>query len=79
MKSTILKTGLAFMVASSSSVYAANSGTTSESSGLLIWFLIGFAALVVILQGIPAVVMFASMIKGLFGSQQQAKHHEIRR
>ncbi|MDY0300610.1 MAG: hypothetical protein RBQ99_03370 [Trichlorobacter sp.] len=79
MKSTTLKTGLAFLVASSSTAYAATSGAASEGSGLLVWFLIGFAALVVILQGIPAVVMFASMLKGLFGTQHQPKHHEIRR
>jgi hypothetical protein len=35
---------------------------------LLVWIFIGFMVLVIMIQAVPAIVMFASMLKGLFST-----------
>ena len=40
-------------------------------NGILIWGLIGFTALIVMFQAVPAVIVFTSMIKGLFASSEK--------
>ncbi|RQW78192.1 MAG: hypothetical protein EHM51_00455 [Geobacter sp.] len=41
-------------------------GETTEDGGLLLMAFLGFGAIIVTFQIIPAVVLFASMVKGLF-------------
>lgn len=74
MKSTLLKTVIALVGATATSAYAATSGTTPEGTGILVWFFVGFGALIVILQAIPALVLFASMLKGLFSPADKHIH-----
>jgi hypothetical protein len=66
MKTTIIKTVIALIGAGATTAYAASNNIAGEGSGPLVWFLIGFGAVVILLQAVPALVMFASMIKGLF-------------
>jgi hypothetical protein len=68
MKAKITKLVIALTGAGATSAYAAATNSATEGSGLLVWFLIGFGVLVVMLQAVPALVMFVSMLKGLFGS-----------
>lgn len=68
MKTNILKTAIALVTASASSAFAATNGAAGEGNGLLVWIFIGFMVLVIMIQAVPAIVMFASMLKGLFST-----------
>ena len=48
-------------------------GNGSEDGGLLLMAFLGFGAMIITFQFIPAVVLFASMLKGLFMSAPEAK------
>jgi hypothetical protein len=61
---TLMKTVL-ITLASVAPAFAANGSEAKGSSFLLILFL-GFAALIVVFQFIPGLVLFASMLKALF-------------
>ncbi len=50
-------------------VLAASGGKTEGSSILIILFLT-FGALIIVFQLIPGVILFVSMIKGLFGKEK---------
>ena len=65
MKTTI-KT-LATMLATASTAFAA-SGAESEGSGVLTALFLGFGALIIAFQLFPGLMLFGSMIKGLFSS-----------
>ncbi|MFK5925391.1 MAG: hypothetical protein QM483_02060 [Desulfuromusa sp.] len=63
MKNTLRNT-LVALIAFSSSAYAAANGSAGEGSLLLSLF-IGFFALIVVFQLVPATLMFIGMVKGL--------------
>lgn len=71
MKTTIVKTVIALAGAGASVSFAATSGVAGEGSGLLTWFLIGFGVMIIMLQAVPALMLFASMLKGLFSGQHE--------
>lgn len=71
MKTTILKTALALLGAGASSAFAATTGTAAEGSGPLVWFFIGFGVMVIMLQAVPALILFVSMLKGLFAASEK--------
>ena len=54
---------------------SAFAATGAEGSGfsLIGWIFLGFLALIVTLQFVPALIMFGSMMVGIFG---KAKDHE---
>ena len=54
------------------SAFAA-SGAEGSGFSLIGWIFLGFLALIVTLQFIPALIMFGSMMVGIFG---KAKDHE---
>jgi hypothetical protein len=60
-----LLTTLAVTLACVTPALAANGNTAKGSSILLILFL-GFGALIVVFQFVPGLVLFATMLKGLF-------------
>lgn len=74
MKSLTTKTAIAFFGGLITSAHAATSGTGNEGNGILIWFLIGFAALIIMLQAVPALVMFGSIVKGIFSPSARTEH-----
>lgn len=55
------------MMVKATTVLAAGSQETMEISGLLILFL-AFGALIIVCQLIPCLLLFYSMLKGLFDS-----------
>ncbi|MEI6703212.1 MAG: hypothetical protein WCL71_06705, partial [Deltaproteobacteria bacterium] len=59
---------VALSLATSTGALSSSSATTNKVfiSGPLIVLFLGFCALVVVVQCIPAIVMFHSMIKGIF-------------
>ena len=60
----------AMMISSTSAVYAATSAQ-SEGAGILTYFFIGFFALIIVSQLVPAMILFVGMIKGLFAGHEK--------
>lgn len=59
------------LISSTSAVYAATNAQ-SEGAGILTYLFIGFFALIIVSQLVPAVILFAGMIKGVFANQKKA-------
>ena len=49
--------------------------TYSDNSGLLVWSFLGFCAVIVVAQVLPAVVMMVGMVKGLSAETTEANAH----
>ena len=62
---------LATMIVGSTSVAYAASGMQSQETGILVYFFIGFFALIVVSQLVPAVILFVGMIKGVFARTEK--------
>ena len=62
MKANINKIVIAIIGATATPAFANTTGFFGEGSGLLTWLFVGFVALVVILQAIPAMFGLAKMI-----------------
>lgn len=56
----------------------AAAGTPAEGLGLLTWLFLGFGALIVVFQCVPALVLFAAMVRSLFGGVAPEKAPEVR-
>ena len=61
---------LSLVVGSASAAYAAI-GAPSEGAGLLTYCFVGFFAMIVVFQLVPAMVLFAGMVKGLFSHPEK--------
>ncbi|BDV41835.1 hypothetical protein GURASL_07580 [Geotalea uraniireducens] len=59
------------MIASASSAFAA-SGAGVDESGFLTPLFLAFGALIVAFQTVPALMLFGSMLKGLFSAKGEA-------
>ena len=59
------------MVAGSASAAYAATGTHNQEAGILTYFFIGFFALIVVSQLVPAMILFFGMVKGLFFSPEK--------
>jgi hypothetical protein len=70
MKNIIRNTLVIFSCFASSAFAAAETGT--EGGSFLLTLFIGFFALIVVFQLVPAVILFVGMLKGLF-----AREHKI--
>lgn len=55
---------LVLLLGSVSSAFAA-SGAREDNSGIFVWIFLGFCALIVVLQLMPAVMLMLGMAKGL--------------
>ena len=44
---------------------AASSGLSEDNSGIFVWVFMGFCALIVVSQVIPAVLLATGMVKGI--------------
>ena len=58
------------MVGGASAAFAA-SGAQSQESGLLIYFFIGFFALIVVSQLVPAAILFIGMVRGVMARPEK--------
>ena len=45
--------------------FAAASGLREDNSGIFVWVFLGFCALIVVAQVIPAILLMTGMVKGL--------------
>ena len=59
------------MVAGSASAVYAATGTHGEGAGVLTYFFLGFFALIIVTQLVPAMILFFGMIKGLFSNSEK--------
>lgn len=62
--STPVINALVLLLGSVSSAFAA-SGAREDNSGIFVWIFLGFCALIVVLQLMPAVMLMLGMAKGL--------------
>ena len=69
MKNTLRNTLIA-LITFSSSAFAAG-GNSASDGGLLISLFIGFFALIIVCQLVPATIMLIGTLKGLFGRDQK--------
>ena len=69
---TILGTAALYSLITSTAAFAAPSTHTVYSSGLLVLLFLGFCALVVVAQLIPALITLYGMIKGAVEARKQA-------
>ena len=65
---TALKLLLPLLVGSATAAVAATRGSEAGGNGILVWFFIGFGVMVLLFQTAPAMVMFISLLKGLFST-----------
>jgi len=62
---------LAPMIISSTSAAYAGSNAQSDGAGLLTYLFLGFFALIIVSQLVPAVILFVGMAKGLFSGSEK--------
>lgn len=58
------------LIACSSAIAASGAGT--EGNGLLVTLFLGFGALIIAFQLVPGMVLFGSMLKGIFSKSTTA-------
>ncbi|BCA79985.1 hypothetical protein [Desulfuromonas sp. AOP6] len=56
---------------SASSVLAAT-GMREDNSGIIVWVFLGFCALIIVAQLLPAILLAVGMVKGLAGTTVKA-------
>lgn len=56
---------LVAMVAGSSSAAFAATGAQADEAGILTYFFLGFFALIIVSQLVPAMILFFGMVKGM--------------
>ena len=65
-----MKMLISMVIGSASAVYAA-SGVQGEDAGILAYFFVGFFALIIVTQLVPAMILFFGMVKGMFSSSEK--------
>lgn len=70
----LTKTVLATLITLSATLPAAAASTAgrADHSGILVWTFLGFCALIVVAQLVPAIMMALGIVKGVAGSKEKA-------
>lgn len=71
MKVRIINLLVPLFACSATSAFASNAGI-SDGGGPLVWFFIGFGALVLMFQAVPATILLYSMIKAVFSPAESS-------
>ncbi len=71
---TLTKIVLAALITLSATLpaVAASTAGRTDHSGILVWTFLGFCALIVVAQLVPAVLMTFGIVKGVAGSKAEA-------
>lgn len=77
MKTRITQLLVPLLGGTATTAFAAE-GTLYDGGGLLIWFFIGFGALVVMAQAIPAMIMLYSMLKAVVSPAEKPATDSIK-
>ena len=70
----MLRNTLIALFALSSSAFAAGGTVPSSEGGLLISLFVGFFALILVFQLVPATIMLIGMVKGLLSGKTQVHY-----
>lgn len=70
MKTKIMNMLIPMLGGSATSAFAAD-GALTDGGSPLIWFFIGFAAFIVMMQAVPAMIMLYSMVKAIFSPAER--------
>jgi hypothetical protein len=54
-------------------VFAAANGLSEDNSGIFVWVFLGFCALIVVAQVIPAILLMTGMVKGVVAAVKDEK------
>lgn len=69
MKTKIANLLIPMLGGSATSAFASD-GALQDGGGPLVWFFIGFAVLVLMVQAVPALVLLYSMVKAVFSPSE---------
>jgi hypothetical protein len=53
--------------------FAAANGLSEDHSGIFVWVFLGFCALIVVAQVIPAILLMTGMVKGVVAAVKEEK------
>ncbi len=73
MKTTPTVMGLMAILAGSFSAAYAATGGREDNSGIFVWVFLGFCALIVVAQLIPALLLMFGLVKGVSKERELAK------
>lgn len=65
-----LRTLVTVLISSATTAFAAT-GAQSQEYGILVYFFIGFFALIIVSQLVPALILFIGMVRGVFSSSEE--------
>jgi hypothetical protein len=65
-----LRTVLTVLISSATTAFAA-SGAQSQENGILVYFFLGFFALIIVSQLVPALILFIGMVRGVFSPSEK--------
>ncbi len=68
---TTAKIIVSILAGTASAAYAAP-GAATEGAGFLAYLFVGFFALIIVTQLVPAMILFFGMVKGLFTQEKKA-------
>ncbi|WP_373694397.1 hypothetical protein [Geobacter sp.] len=77
MRARTAASTLAMVMGSVTSALAA-SGAREDNSGVFVWIFLGFCALIIVAQMVPAVLTMLGIVKGVkesFGEKVEVKSH----
>lgn len=77
MKSRITQLLIPLLGGTATTAFAAD-GAMQDGGGLLIWFFIGFGALIIMAQAIPAMIMLYSMLKAVVSPAEKSATHQVK-
>jgi hypothetical protein len=77
MKSRITQLLIPLLGGTATTAFAAD-GAMQDGGGLLIWFFIGFGALIIMAQAIPAMIMLYSMLKAVVSPAEKPATHQVK-
>ena len=75
MKTTLKRAAAAAAATMATAAPAFAAPTYTDHSGLLVWTFLGFCAVIVVAQVMPALMMMVGMAKGLGTETKEAKAH----
>ena len=75
MKTTVTRIASAVAATMATAAPAFAAPTYTDNSGLLVWSFLGFCAVIVVAQVMPAVMMMVGMVKGLSTETTEANAH----
>jgi hypothetical protein len=65
-----LRTVVTVLISSATTAFAAT-GVQSQEHGILVYFFIGFFALIIVSQLVPALILFIGMVRGVFSPSEK--------